>query len=182
MLTIASLSAADARDDLLVARLTDLVNEVYAVAEEGLWVPGTSRTTTDEVAGLIRADELWVARLDDEVVGCVRIQRLDDHTAEFGLLVAAPKHRGIGVGRELVRFAEATGRRAGATTMQLEVLMPRDWAHPSKEFLKDWYQRIGYRVVRVGDFEPAYPRLAPLLATPCEFVIFHKALTSGSDG
>jgi hypothetical protein len=29
--------------------------------------------------------------------------------------------------------------------MQLEVLVPRQWSHRSKEFLKAWYTRIGYR-------------------------------------
>jgi hypothetical protein len=28
--------------------------------------------------------------------------------------------------------------------MQLELLVPRDWRHPSKEFLKSWYGRRGY--------------------------------------
>jgi hypothetical protein len=31
--------------------------------------------------------------------------------------------------------------------------------------------RIGYRPVRTGQFEESYPELAPLLATPCDFVI-----------
>jgi hypothetical protein len=31
--------------------------------------------------------------------------------------------------------------------------------------------RISYRPVRTGQFEESYPELAPLLATPCDFVI-----------
>jgi hypothetical protein len=30
--------------------------------------------------------------------------------------------------------------------------------------------------VREGAFEEQYPELAPRLATPCDFVIYHKAL------
>ena len=30
--------------------------------------------------------------------------------------------------------------------------------------------------VRTGQFEERYPELAPLLATPCDFVIYHKSL------
>lgn len=165
-----------ADDDLEVARLTDLVNEVYAGGEQGLWVPGTTRTTPEEVAAFARAGELWVARLDAEPVGAVRLCRLDATTSEFGMLVASPKHRGIGVGRQLVEFAEARARGAGDTTMQLEVLTPRDWTHPVKKFLVDWYTRIGYVEVRADDFASAFPRLAPRLATPCDFRIFHRAL------
>ena len=32
--------------------------------------------------------------------------------------------------------------------MRLEVLVPRTWTHPSKQFLKAWYGRRGYRLVR----------------------------------
>ena len=48
--------------------------------------------------------------------------------------------------------------------------------HPVKEFLRGWYTRIGYRHVRTGRLEDDYPALEPLLATPCDFPIFHKDL------
>ncbi len=35
-----------------MGRITDLTNEVYAVAEDGLWTEGATRTTVDEVAEL----------------------------------------------------------------------------------------------------------------------------------
>jgi hypothetical protein len=60
--------------------------------------------------------------------------------------------------------------------MQLELLVPRTWKHPVKEFLRDWYTRIGYRVVRTGDLGEDYPALVPRLATPCDFLVFHKDL------
>jgi GNAT superfamily N-acetyltransferase len=99
---------------------------------------------------------------------------------EFGMLVADPARRGEGIGRELVRFAEALSRRRGLATMQLELLVPRSWSHPNKEFLHAWYTRIGYRPVRTGPIEESYPQLAPLVATPCDFVIYHKPLTVGT--
>jgi len=160
------------------ARLAELINEVYAVAEEGLWLDGTQRTTPDEVAGFVRDGEIVVARVDDEVVGCLRLQRLDERTSEFGMLAADPARRGLGIGRELVRFAERTSHEQGRGTMQLEVLVPREWTHPSKKFLTEWYTRIGYRVTRTGTIDEDYPHLAPLLATPCDFVIYHKNLAA----
>jgi hypothetical protein len=33
---------------------------------------------------------------------------------------------------------------------------------------------------RTGAFEGNYPQLAPLLATPCDFVIYRKPLTVGT--
>jgi GNAT superfamily N-acetyltransferase len=170
------LSPGAGDDAILVQQVADLVNAVYAVAEEGLWVDGAARTTTSEVAGLIRAREIAVARLDGRIVGAVRIQRLDDATGEFGMLAAHPAHRGLGIGRDLMRFAEGTSRAAGLGSMQLELLVPREWTHPVKEFLAAWYTRSGYALTRTGTIEEAYPALAPLLATACDFQIYRKEL------
>jgi hypothetical protein len=63
--------------------------------------------------------------------------------------------------------------------MQLEVLRPREWTHPVKEFLHAWYTRLGYRAVRTGTIDESYPHLAPRLATGCDFVIYHKNLGVG---
>ena len=104
-------------------------------------------------------------------------RRLDDDVSEFGMLAAAPSHRGIGVGRELVRFAEQASRDKRRRIMQLELLVPREWKHPSKEFLARWYDRIGYKVVRTGPVGEYYPNLSPLLATACNFVIYRKDLS-----
>ncbi|MBC6456694.1 GNAT family N-acetyltransferase [Actinomadura sp. HBU206391] len=166
-------------DVTIMERVTDLINQVYAVAEDGLWIDGAARTTVDEVADLTRAGQIAVARLNGRIVGCVRVQRLDGGKGEFGMLAADSGHRGAGIGRELVRFAERQSRRDGLSTMQLEVLVPRNWSHPSKEFLAGWYTRIGYRIMRTGTIEETYPALAPLLATPCDFVIYEKSLAPG---
>jgi GNAT superfamily N-acetyltransferase len=168
--------AVAAEDTTLVHELAGLVNRVYAVAEEGLWVDGSPRTTPAEMAELIAAGQVAVAQAQERIIGAVRIRRLDTGEGELGMLVADSAHRGTGVGRELIRFAERWARDQGLDTMQLEILVPRRWAHPSKEFLKDWYTRVGYRPVQTGQFDESYPELAPLLATPCDFIIYHKNL------
>jgi GNAT superfamily N-acetyltransferase len=173
---ITLLTAADSDSAPLMARVAELTNEVYAIAENGLWTAGATRTTIGEIVELTRAGEIAVARLNGRVVGSVRVQRLDGRTGEFGMLAADPAHRGLGVGRELVRFAERRSRDAGLLDMQLELLVPRGWSHPSKVFLDEWYTRMGYRVARTGAIEEAYPALAPLLATPCDFMIYRKPL------
>lgn len=173
---IAMAPAADADDGEFVAQVTALVNEVYAEAEKGLWRDGAARTDSREVAAVIRAGELAVARLDGRLVGAVRIQRLGGDLGEFGMLVADPAHRNLGVGRELIAFAERWARDQGLGRMQLELLVPQTWTHPVKEFLHGWYTRIGYRRVRTGRLEEAYPALQPQLATPCDFAVYHKVL------
>ena len=169
-------SAAEGDDSAFVTQLVELINQVYADAEQGLWREGVERTDRAEMAAIVKAGELAVARSDGRVVGAIRVRRLDPGLGEFGMLVASPDHRGAGVGRELVAFAEGWARGQGLGRMQLELLVPRTWVHPVKEFLRGWYTRIGYRKVRTEPFADAYPALQPQLATPCDFVIYHKTL------
>ena len=156
--------------------LTDLVNEVYATAEQGLWLPGTTRTDVDEMTELTRAGEIVVARLGDDIVGSIRVRRLEADTAETGMLVAHPGHRNLGVGRQLRRHVTAMLRDEGMKTLQIELLVPRDWTPESKAFMARWNERSGYEVVRKGAFDDMYPELAPRLATPCDFIVYQKAL------
>jgi GNAT superfamily N-acetyltransferase len=110
----------------------------------------------------------------------VRIRQLDPDTGEFGMLAADPAIRGRGVGRELVRFAEDVCRERGSTVMRLELLVPRGWVSESKEFLRTWYDRLGYRLHRVGTIHEDYPELAPQLAGPADYQIYLKRLQTGT--
>jgi GNAT superfamily N-acetyltransferase len=175
-ITVGLLEAARSDDAAFVEQLTDLINDVYAVAERGLWREGATRTTPSELAELIRAGQIGVATRRAQVLGSVRVHDVSGDTSEFGMLVAAVEHRSTGVGRALVDFAERRTRERGRRAMQLELLVPRAWSHPTKEFLKAWYWRIGYRISRTGSIEDAYPHLAPLLATPCDLEIHAKPL------
>jgi GNAT superfamily N-acetyltransferase len=176
--TVQLVPAGAAGDDAFLSGAVELINRVYADAERGLWRDGVQRTDRAEVAAIVRAGELAVARLDGALVGAVRVQRLDDRLGEFGMLVADPAYRGVGVGRALVTFAEAWAREQRLDRMQLEVLVPRTWHHPVKEFVRAWYTRLGYRHVRTDRLADAYPQLPPLLATPCDFLIYHKPLAA----
>jgi GNAT superfamily N-acetyltransferase len=174
-IVVRRLGAADG-DAGLAGAITDLVNEVYAVAESGLWRDEATRTTVGEVTGFIDRGEMVVALTDGDLAGSVRVHDVSDDVSEFGLLVSAPAHRGSGVGRALLDHIEQDRREAGMRVMRLEVLVPRAWTHPSKEFLKAWYGRRGYRLVRTGTLDDAYPHLAPLLATACDLEIREKPL------
>ena len=169
--------AAASDDGTLAAGLAALVNEVYAVAERGLWRDGVARTTSTEITGLMRAGELAVARRGDVLAGCVHVRALDENRGELGMLATSPTQRSAGVGRALLRFAEEISAARGLRLMQLELLVPQDWTHPSKTFLENWYTRSGYRLVRTDRPQEAIPHLAPFLATACDYRIYHKALS-----
>jgi GNAT superfamily N-acetyltransferase len=167
---------AAAGDPVFVAGVTGLVNRVYRDGEKGLWNDGAERTGPAEVAALIAAGQLVTARDGGTLVGVARVHRLPGGEGEFGMLAADPARRGEGIGRDLVAYAEGWAVDLGLPTMQLELLVPRGWTHPVKQFLREWYTRIGYRVVRVGDLADDYPALVPRLAGPCDFLVFHKDL------
>jgi GNAT superfamily N-acetyltransferase len=175
------LGAGAADDERLVEELARVINRAYALGEDGLWVEGTARTSPAEVAELVRSGGMLVATLDGQVVGCGFVRPLDATTLDLGLISASPEHRGIGVGREIVRSAEALARSRGVTTMQLELLVPQGWVHPQKDRLRAWYTRLGYETVRSAPFEEIATHSASQLATPCEFLVFRKALGDGPD-
>lgn len=173
---IAALPASAADDAVLMARITDLVNRVYADAERGLWRDDATRTTAVEVAALTRANQLVVSDTGGQLTGVICVKHLDADTGEFGMLAAEPAMRGRGIGTDLVGFAEKSMRNDGRRQMQLELLVPREWILDSKEFLSAWYDRLGYRLHRIGRIEEAYPELAPMLCTPADFRIYRKKL------
>src|SRR5689334_17301200 len=166
-----------AADAGFVGTVTDMVNLVYAEAEKGMWLDGTDRATPGEIAAMITAGRLVVARdHDGRPAGVMHLQRLPTGEGELGMLVAHPERRGAGLGRDLIAYGESWARTQGLTTMQLELLYPNTWTHPVKKFLYDWYTRLGYQVIGTGDFADDYPELVSRLATPCDFLIFHKPL------
>ncbi|HEY7047064.1 MAG TPA: GNAT family N-acetyltransferase [Jatrophihabitantaceae bacterium] len=171
------LDSDQARDGELVDELARIVNGAYAIGEAGLWREGATRTTPTEVADAVRGGGMLAASLEGRLVGCAFVQPLGAQTADLGLVSTAPDRWGNGIGGELVRKAEELMHQRGVTTMQLEVLVPKGWEHPSKRRLRDWYTRLGYRVVRTERFDQVAAHLEHQLATPCEFLIFHKPLT-----
>jgi GNAT superfamily N-acetyltransferase len=171
------LEAAAADDEVLVAKIAGVVNRAYALGEDGLWRDGTTRITAAEVAEAIRAGDMLVASADGAIAGCAYVRPLDPTTADLGLVSAEPEERGRGIGRKLVRAAEDLMRERGATTAQLELLVPKDFVHPEKERLRAWYTRLGYRVVRTAPFEEVATHPASGLAVPCEFLVFRKPLS-----
>jgi amino-acid N-acetyltransferase len=76
-----------------------------------------------------------VAREDGAIMGAAAVER----HGEAGLLrsvVVAETHRGTGVGRELVRAAEALAREAGLRELYLLT-----------ETAADWFARLGYEAI-----------------------------------
>jgi GNAT superfamily N-acetyltransferase len=171
------LAPRQARDEVLVGEIVQVINAAYAAGEAGLWLEGAPRTGPGEIADAIRGGGLLAATLEGRLVGCAYVRPLEAETADLGLISAVPDQWGRGVGRELVRSAEELMRSQDVTTMQLELLVPKGWVHPEKDRLRSWYTRLGYRVVRTAPVGEVAPQIESGLAVPCEFLIFRKPLS-----
>ncbi|GAX27263.1 hypothetical protein FisN_13Lh176 [Fistulifera solaris] len=165
----------------LVARETmiaivSLVNDVYDVAEENMWKENGVRTNLLEIESLIQERRLMVVERDKKIIGLVKLSKIDEETGELGMLVVDQSARRQNLGRRLVESAEVWAKGEGFHTLQLQLLTPRTWKHPTKEFLKEWYSRMGYTPQCTASFEEDYPYLVDLLACECDLTTWTKAL------
>ncbi|KAI0592876.1 hypothetical protein F4775DRAFT_597767 [Biscogniauxia sp. FL1348] len=190
-----------ANDARFVGALARIVNAAYLETEADIFKPGYQRTTSDSIASLVRAGQLAVAFLplplpppqleeagvdwEGKVpIGCISIRHAARY-GELGMLALDAAHRGRGLGRDLVGFAE---RHCGAgplglPALRLELLVPTAWEHPFKARLLRWYRRMGYVPLmrdeeeeEAREFAREYPELAPLLAGPAELRVLEKVL------
>lgn len=151
-----------------------MINAAYAAGEDGMWKPGTPRVFEQDVRAMVEAGEIITVERDGELAGSVRVRRLGDDTGELGILSAAKV--GGGVGPELIARAEAWARENGMTRMRLQLLVPREGAHPFKQRLHEWYTSLGYRVIGREPFEDALPEPSTYLLHPCDLLNYEKVL------
>ena len=110
----------------------------------------------------IEAERLWVAQLDEEVVGFIMAEVLDGN-AHVAQVSVAPRHGRNGIGRSLVVLVEAWGRHAGSPATTLTTFRDVPWNGP-------YYARLGYREMEPG-------AIGPELAAAME----HEAAIPGID-
>jgi GNAT superfamily N-acetyltransferase len=179
LMALLSVRAGVAGDD--AACVARLVNAAYARGEEGMWVPGTARTSEDEVRALLGAGRLVLA-LDRRgaVEGSANLyvggEAFGRGVAEFGMLAVAEHALGHGVGRTLLRECQARAKAAGCTALRLEILHPSGWQHPAKTRLEAWYRREGFLPSAAEDFGRMFPHLQSSLACDCSFTVYLKQL------
>ncbi len=88
---------------------------------------------------------LWVAEVDDEVVGYVQAERLDGH-AHVAQVSVVPQCAGRGIGRLLMHTVEKWASRCGCRSVTLTTFRDVPWN-------ASYYAKLGYRVLtpdRIG--------------------------------
>jgi DNA-binding MarR family transcriptional regulator len=86
-----------------------------------------------------------LARLDGEAVGCGGLKRIDETTGEIKRVWTAPKARGMGVARRMLRALEAAARDMGLMRLRLDTNRTLTEAHAL-------YRKEGFReIARFND-------------------------------
>lgn len=88
---------------------------------------------------------LWVARADDETVGCVALRDLGNEAAEVKRMFVDAGWRGRGVGRELLTALVAGARARGYRTLRLGTL-------DDMEVAQQLYRSLGF--LPIGRYRP----------------------------
>ncbi len=88
-----------------------------------------------------------VARLDGEAVGCGGFKRIDKATGEIKRVWTAPRARGMGVARRVLRTLEAAASEAGLKALRLDTNRALTEAHAL-------YRSEGYREIAPFNANP----------------------------
>ncbi|SFI61194.1 GNAT family N-acetyltransferase [Nitrosomonas sp. Nm34] len=161
------------------ARIAVLVNSAYrgdssrhGWTTEADFIDG-QRTDTSEIEEILSADNqcILLAERNEEIIGCVHLEKRDANVCYFGMFVVKPKLQAQGLGKRLIMEAERfASHQLACTIMQMHVISIRNE-------LIAWYERRGYR--RTDERHP-FPygneRFGIPLRNDLEFIVFVKEL------
>jgi len=146
--------------------LAQLVNRAYAV--EQFFVEG-DRTDAAEIARMMQTGTFLV--LDraaddgaDHGLAAAVYVTVTGEQGYFGMLAVGPGLQGQGIGKRMVRIAEALAEAAGCTQMTMKIVNLR-------EELGRWYRSLGYREVGITPYVAHRP-----VKRSCHFVEMARPL------
>ena len=134
-----------------VSKVAALVNAAYGhyVGRIG----GPPRPMTDDYAEVITNHRVTIAESHGTIVGVI-VLAVDDEGFLINNVAVHPSHRGKGLGKALLAFAEAEARRAGFNSIYL-------YTHEKMVENLSIYSKIGYvEYARrsMGEFSLVYMR------------------------
>ena len=144
------------------AALAQLVNRAYAV--EQFFVEG-DRTDAAEIAEMMtKGTFLVLDRADEQGLAAAVYVTVTGEQGYFGMLAVGPGLQGQGIGKRMVRIAEALAEAAGCTRMTMKIVNLR-------EELGRWYRSLGYREVGTTPYVVQRP-----VKRSCHFVDMARSL------
>jgi len=134
-----------------VSKVAALVNAAYGHYVERIGI--VPRPMTDDYAEVIANRRVTVAESHGTIVGVIALT-VNDEGFLIDNVAVDPSHRGKGLGKALLEFAEAEARRAGFDSIYL-------YTHEKMTENLALYSRIGYVEYdrrSKGDFSLVYMR------------------------
>lgn len=162
-----------------VSFLYETLIKAYAETEVEIWGKNYKRLALNEFICLIKKEEVYIARIANNLVGSIHLFKISDTTYSFGLLNTDFNLKGRGIGKALVSKAEKVAVKNGGKLMEIEVLRPANFDTPFKVLLKNWYLKQGYQFSHFDTFinlKPDKPEKVKELITPAGFDCFSKQL------
>lgn len=105
-----------------IPKILDITREAFKMYAEGAGIAGrlaALEETYDDVKKDIKTKEVFVALLDGEVVGSVRIEILPDKTAYLSRFGVGAAYQSHGIGKELMNAVDNAMNRFGVTNLYL---------------------------------------------------------------
>ena len=107
---------------------------------------------------------------------CLAADELDERSCGGRDVSVLAPDEGLIAAREIA-VASRNGQIAGSIRIH-DVSPDMTEFGLRKEYPSAWYGRRGYRIIHTRSIDDAYPHLAPLLATPCDLMVYEKPLAA----
>lgn len=104
-------------------------------------------TSQEKLEQALRDGQLWVALVNEVVVGFARVEMIDAVTAHLEEVDVLPDYGGRGLGRQLVMHACQWAATAGYGSVTLTTFNDVPWNMP-------FYQKLGFEVVPNAELSP----------------------------
>lgn len=152
-------------------------DQIYFQNEKEFWEKEYYRISKDDCITLIKKKELFVLANQKEILGFVCIKNsLDD--LSFSMLTVIEKYQKNGLGNLILKHIIEKAEADDFKTISLEILCPKNWEHPQKEFLIKWYEKMEFNYTRSFLFESLYPSHKKFMKCDLIFKAFTKITSS----
>ncbi len=163
-------------NDAAITKITVIINTVYAETEGAIYKPGRARCYEAGIREIIKDKMMIVALHKSEIVGSVTLLKRKDGFVEFGMLAVDPQFQKRGIARNLVEACENWARENRYSELGLSILEARDFRLPFKDYLKIYYEKMGYKPFETDLFHHYHPEPAEDLCCVCVITRWTKHL------
>ena len=160
-----------------IIQVHEIMRIAYEVTEEEIWGKNYIRLFIEDYTTLIESGNIFVAYLDDVIVGSIHMYSKDENTYTFSLLSSDFKYGGQGIGTALINRVEEEALKHNATQIKMEILRIKGKDIPHKIRLHTYYERLGYTYTHSEDCSCLIPDWKhKLLVHPSDFDFYCKKL------